>query len=77
MQKHLIIGEMKAIEVTVSMFERLEIPRFIEEVSDEYVFIYQATNDAMVIVTEGICSMGYVKARIADVFVTAYIKELR
>ncbi len=68
---------MKAINVSVGFDEWKKVDGFVHDVEDEETFIYQIDEVQMVIVTEGECSMAYVKGKLEEVFDDPTIDELR
>lgn len=68
---------MKAIEVSIRFDECGKLQDFIREAADDDIFIYRVASDVIVIVAEGECSLGYVKARVEQTFEEVYIKELK
>lgn len=69
---------MKAIQVCVSYAEWAKVDNFIKTYGhDEDIYIYQLDNVSFVVVTEGECSLGYVKAGIEMMFNEANIDQLR
>lgn len=68
---------MKAINVSVGFDERKKVDGFVYDVEDEETFIYQIDEVQMVIVTEGECSMAYVKGKLEEVFDDPTIDGLR
>lgn len=59
---------MKAIKVTVDFQEWGKVENFLSNIQDGEVFSYLLDNVSFIIVTEGECSMVYVKVQLAHTF---------
>lgn len=68
---------MKAIQVFVSFGEWPKVEDFVRDNQEEDIFIYQENTTSFVVVAEGECSMGYIKAAIETTFNEITITELR
>lgn len=68
---------MKAIHVEVGFDEWTNVEPFLNEITDDEVFTYMVDNIQLVVVTEGECSMAWVKGKIETAFGDPTITELK
>lgn len=68
---------MKAIKVTVDFNEWSKVNDFIRKIQHDEIFAYQIDNISFIIVTEGECSMAWIRTNLPIFFDDASIIELK